>query len=145
MNEIIPVKLTPVLDTGAYTAGDVLFATTAIPTAIKSGIIRGVTIVDKDDVGESCDLWFFQSNVALGTANLAPSISDVNAEEIVGVLSAIAANKDLGGCRVGTYEFELPYDFRSGGGLYVAGVTNGALTHTASGVVFALRIQRENT
>lgn len=143
MSDVIHFKFVPTLSTSpAYTAGDVLFDTVALQSAIKIGTIKGITIVDKDDVGENLDLYLFKSSVSLGTANSAPNISDVNADEIIGVLSNISASKDIGGVRVASYEFNLSFDVVESGTLYVAGITTTAFTHTASGISLTFRIER---
>jgi hypothetical protein len=140
--EILTPKLAPVLDTSAYTANDVLFATTAVPCKVSSGKIRGVEIIDKDDVGEAAKLIFLRSNVALGTFNAAPSISDANSEEIIAETATITAALDLGGTRSGFLAMEIPFNVEPSGTLYVAGITTTALTHTAGGVVFNISIEK---
>jgi hypothetical protein len=106
------------------------------------GTIRGLTIIDKDDLGENVDLYFLNASASFGTRNLVPSTTDTVAENIIGIMSGISASKDLGGCRVASYEFSMSYDVQSSGSLYLAGVTNTALNHTAAGVVFLFRIER---
>ena len=144
--EIIIAKLTPTLDTSAYAANDTLFATTQIPGSFRKGWIRAISVLDKDDVAsESITFYFLRSNVTFCTFNAAPSISDTNAEEIIGITSAIVASTDLGGCKVGySGSVNIPFEVETTGLLYVAGVTNTALTHTASGIVINFVIERWN-
>jgi hypothetical protein len=137
--------VTPVLDTNAYAAGDTLFATTAVtlvdnpqPRGTR-GIVRWAQILDKDDVGEACTLYFLKDNVTFGTANSTPSISDANAENIIGFVE-LSATKDLGGCRFGQAECYIPFSV-TGGTIYVAAVTTTALTHAASGVVLRMAFE----
>lgn len=139
MGDIISIKFVPTLDTAVYAASDVLFNTTILQGAVQSGTIRGLTIIDKDDLGENCDLYFLDSSGSIGTANAAPTITDTVAESIIGVMSGMSASKDIGGVRMATYEFNLSF---ASSILYVAAVTNTALQHTASGVHFSFRIER---
>ena len=142
MGYITEVRFSPTLDTAVYAANDVLFSTTPMQAGVKSGTIRGLTIIDKDDLGENCDLYFLNASTSIGTANSAPNITDVVAENIIGIMSGMSASKDIGGVRVASYEFSLSFDVQGGGILYVAGITNTALQHTANGVVFTFRIER---
>ena len=94
-----------VIDTAIYAAGDVLFATTKIPGAIyrNSGSSRviGLTVRCYDDIAPVLNFVFLRSNVALGTINEAPSITDANADYVTGVAHILAADwLDLGGVRV---------------------------------------------
>ncbi len=71
----------PVCDTAIYAAGDTLFDRTAIPGAVRaagfSSVLKSLTILDKDDqTAAQIDLFFLSANVAFGTLNAAPSISD---------------------------------------------------------------------
>lgn len=140
-------RITPVLDTSAYAAGDVLFPTTAITIASGAqacrGTVRFVGVLDKDDqTAQAITLWFLRSNVALGTVNAAPSITDANAEEIVGKATVTTAD-DLGGCKVGQADgIALPFELSSGI-LYVAATTAGTPTHTASGIVLRIGLEIE--
>ena len=140
MSRIVTVKFTPVLDTAAYTAGDILFPATLIPGGPRNGIIRGISILDKDDVGESVDLVFLDSSVAWGAANAVPSVADVDTEAIIGIVTTVIASIDVGNSRIGHFPVELAFD--SNAGLYVVGITRTALTHTASGVVFNFRMEQ---
>jgi len=140
--DIINVQLIPTLDTSAYGAGDTLFATTKLSGAPRAGIIRSITMIDKDDVAsESATFYFLNSNVTFGTFNATPSISDTDAVSIVGVSGAVVASVDLGGCKIGTLAVTIPYEAQ-GNGLYVAATTATALTHTASGLVINFVIER---
>lgn len=140
-------RVTPVCDTSAYTAGDVLFPTTAITIAsgvqAARGTIRFAGVLDKDDqTAQAISLWFMRSNVALGTANSAPNISDTNAEEIIGKVT-VTTSDDLGGCKLGQADgLSLPFELSSGT-LYVAATTAGTPTQTASGIVLRIGLEIE--
>ena len=75
------LTFTPVLDTAAYGANQVLFATFAagqLPLIGPGAVLIGATIHDKDDEATAFDLYFLRSNVAMGTVNEDPSITDAN-------------------------------------------------------------------
>ena len=117
------------LTTGAtaYSIGDTLGAgwTFANAVAASAGEARltGAVLLDKGDVTGAVDLWFASASITFGTDNAAPSISDTDAEKIVGTVSV--SMQDLGGCRIGTWSGAMPYacDATS---LYVYAVTRTA-------------------
>ncbi len=105
------VDFVPTLDTSSYAVGDVLFDRALLDVGNYAnpgqnalqrirGRILSVGVLDKDDLGVAMDLYFLKADVSLGTVNAAPSITDTNAENIVGFVTA-TASKDLGGCRLG--------------------------------------------
>lgn len=135
------VTVTPTLDTSAYAAGDVLFDTTAIANAVRVSGGRAelvsIQVLDEDDqTAAVLDLYFLRSNVSLGTFNVAPAITDANAREILGYYSFASGDfKDLGGSKVATARnVGLILAPTTGTTLYVAGVTAGTPTQTASGI-----------
>lgn len=150
----VVVAVTPTLDTSAYASGDTLFNSTVVqvltaaPTGSSARGLRGriasVTVLDKDDQNTGMTLFFLRSNVTFGTANAAPSISDANAENIIGRVTIAAADyTDLGGCDFAqahnlNIPFVLPSNQRE---LYVAAITNGTPTHTASGIVLRVAVE----
>lgn len=146
------VDLIPALDTFAYAAGDVLFDRTALdignyanPGQNAAQKIRGrilsVGVLDKDDQGVGMDMYFLKSDVSLGAVNAAPSITDTNAEQIVGFVT-VTASKDLGGCRFGQADCDLRFSI-VGESLYLSGVTQGAPAHTDSGLKFRIVLELE--
>jgi hypothetical protein len=143
------IEFTPTLDTSAYTSGDVLFDTTATTLVFQANKLTGrlysIVINDKDDQGAALDVVLLRSNVSLGTVNATPSISDANATEVLGIVSVATGDYiDLGGCRVATKLLSLPLPLKSTTtGLWVAAITRGTPTHTASGLVFKLGVERD--
>ncbi|MBN8708995.1 MAG: hypothetical protein J0I10_06415 [Verrucomicrobia bacterium] len=146
------VDFVPVLDSSVYSAGDVLFdraqldvGNYANPGQSAAQKIRGrvvsVGVLDKDDQGVAMDLYFLKADVSLGTVNSAPSISDSNAEHIVGFVTA-TASKDLGGCRFGQADCDIRFSV-TGETLYLAAVTQGTPTHTATGLKFRIVLELE--
>ena len=141
------VEARPTLDTSAYASGDTLFDRLALTVprcqdALR-GTLKGVTILDKDDQGAAIDLYLLKGNVAFGTANAAPSISDADGEAILGYVP-VTASKDLGGCRFGQTDAAVGFSLAAGEALYLAAVVNGTPTHTAAGLVIRLSLELEN-
>jgi hypothetical protein len=139
-NEIQFCQVTPVLDTNAYAANDTLFTTTLVPGKFYSGRIKGVIAIDKDDGGEAGSLYFFNTNVSFGAFNVVPAPSDADAISYLGTV-AIAAGFDFGANRVTYVACDIPFASVDGK-IYVAGVTTTALTHTASGMVYNIIIEK---
>jgi hypothetical protein len=134
--------ITPVLDTSAYVSGDVLFVATAFNGARVAGgrsYLQSLTVVDADDQGYAMELYFFSATVTFGTINVAPSISDADALNFLGMVSVSTGDFiDLGGVRVATIRniglMMVPNVASTN--LYIAGITRGTPTHTASGLQF---------
>lgn len=90
------VDLTMSLDTSIYANGDVLAEVQALGCG--AGLLKSLTLIDKDDQKAALDIYFFSAAVVLGTENGAPSISDADCLECLGVVPIAAADyKDLGG------------------------------------------------
>jgi hypothetical protein len=144
------VRFTPVVDTAAYAAGDVLFDTTAVSVSDNTsagarGTILTASIIDRDDESsQTITLYFLRSNVSLGTVNAAPSISDDNAAEILGTCT-VTTGTDLGGCKYGeTSGLVLPFELPAQN-LFVAATTGGTPTFTsASDIRVRLSLQLES-
>ena len=99
------IDVTLSLDTSAYASGDVLADTQEIANAMRvidgTAILESLILLDEDDQGVALDLYFFNANVAMGTENSAPSISDANARNLLGkVAGATGDYTDLGGVKV---------------------------------------------
>lgn len=129
------------LDTSAYASGDVLADTQQMDAVFRktdgTGVIRHVTVFDQDDQKVAMTVYFLSANVAMGTENAAPSISDANALNICGRVKITAADyDDLGGVGVACVPCDIPVKAVSGtDDLYIAVVNGtGTPTFTASGV-----------
>ena len=142
------LALTPTLDTAIYADGDVLFDTVAIANAANSGVefmqVVTINVLDEDDQGAAFDLLFLDSNVSIGTVNAAVSVTDANARSILGRVSVASGDYyDLGGCRIATVRLSGPLALKVAAGattLYVAGVSRGTGTYTASGMKLKIGI-----
>ena len=140
MNKL--VAHTPTLDTSAYASGDLLADTKILTGANPSGNgvteLRSLVINDKDDQGVAFTVLLLDSNVSLGTINAAPSITDANADKILGWIPVATTDwVDLGGTRIATIRnIGLMVKGVSSRNLYVAIVNGtGTPTFTASGLV----------
>ena len=139
--DVVPV----VLNSDAYDAGDTLFDTTAIPYAAPQAgaptMLQSVTAIDLDDQAAAVmTLWFLDSNVAFGTADAAPSITDANAIFLQGSLAIPSASfLDVGGSKV-AYVGNLGLILKPAAGtqtVYFAATTAGTPTQTtAAGLRF---------
>lgn len=138
--------ITPVvLNSDAYDSGDVLFDTTEVGCAahFEGGVagLNSITLLDKDDQKIAMTLVFFDANVSLGTKDSAPSISDTNAENVVGYLDIAAGDyKDLGGASVAVIR-NVGLVMKAGAAtrsLWVAAFTGGTPTHTTGGLILKL-------
>lgn len=149
VSDIVDVTLS--LDTSAYADGDTLAATQEVANAMRvnggAAILLSLKAQDDDDNGTALDLVFLRSNVALGTENAAPSITDANAVEVLGIVSIAAADWiDLGGVRVATKTnigllLETADASKS---LYIAAITRGGTpTYTASGIKLQLGLLKD--
>ena len=133
------VRITPTVSTSAYTAGNVLFATTAIPISVTAGASRGtilaVGIVDRvRTASQTITLTFLRSNVALGTLNSSVSITNTDALEVLGQV-AVTTSVDLVNSRYGEVTgLVIPFDL-PGGNLYVAATTAGTPTFSAADAI----------
>ena len=82
------ITVTPVVDTAAYTAGDLLFDTIEVPGAVRGdggiAILQSVTILDKADQGVAMTLVVLNALTDMGTINSAPNPDDTEAETIIG-------------------------------------------------------------
>jgi hypothetical protein len=147
----IYVDVTLSLDTSAYASGDVLADTQVITNMVArigyGGVLQSVEVIDEDDQGAAFTIYFLDANVAMGTENSAPSISDANARSITGSVAVATSDyADLGGVKVakisgGGLPLQAASGTRNG---YVAVVNStGTPTYTASGVRLRLGILQD--
>lgn len=142
--EIFEFRVTPVLSTSpAYSSGDVLYDTTFLQNTVKNGYIKSVQLLDKDAQSETGTVIFLRSLVSLGTINAAISISDTNAEEIIGFV-ALPASTQFVNSRINYITTEIPFNIEGYSGLYIAQFTGSTGTHTASGIVISVGIEKRN-
>jgi len=145
------IEITLSLDTGgAYADGDVLAATQEIANAVRvnagTGILHSIIVLDKDDQAQALDLVFLQTNVGIGTENSAVSVTDSNTEEILGVVE-VGSNDyvDLVASQIVTKSnVGIVLEAAAGStSLYVAAISRGTGTYTASGITLKLGILQD--
>ena len=143
------IEITPTLDTNIYASGDVLFETIEVASAMRvnggEGFVQNITVLDKDDQAGDFDLVFLKTNVSIGTANAAVSITDTNAEQILGIIRVYAGNyADLVASQLATKSnVGLSVEAAAGStSLFLAGISRAAKTYTASGLVIKIGLVR---
>jgi len=148
-NAIALLTLTPTLDTNAYTAGDVLFATASIGNAARANDkgfeIKQISVVDKaDQAAADLELFFFRTNVTSGAVNGAPSISDSDAANLLGYCKILSTEFiDLGDVKVASKSVAIAAVPTSGARtLYCFGMTGGTGTYAASDIVINFVIEQ---
>mgnify|MGYP001601299563 CR=1 FL=1 len=136
------------LDTSAYASGDLLADTQACSALFRkddgTGLLQSLMVIDQDDQKVAFDVYILSANVTMGTENSAPSITDANAVNILGIVSVATTDyKDLGGVSVANIKgLGIPIKAVSGtDDLYLAVVNGtGTPTFTASGVKLRLGV-----
>jgi hypothetical protein len=89
------VSFTPTLDTAAYAANDVLFATAAVTLARandKCVALMSLTGIDKSKNKPAMTLFFYQTNVTSAAANAANNLSDSDAITCLGFQRILAGD-----------------------------------------------------
>jgi hypothetical protein len=140
------ISFTPTLDTSAYAAGDVLFATTSLAsvTRVNDGraVLMSLTGVDKSKQKPAMTLLFYQTNVTSAAANAANNLSDADQANLLGYVRIAAAdwidyNNNSIVCKT---SINLLLEAASGAqNVYVVGILDaGTPTFAASDLVFKL-------
>ena len=140
--------VTPTLDaTGAYADADVLFNPTAITGIFghkdDACMIRSITIIDADDQGIASEIYFTTNSTDFGTINDTANIADNTG--IVGAVTMTyfdTAN-DIDNHRVASIK-DINMVVKANGvdkDLYIASISAGTPTHTASGLNIKIGVQ----
>lgn len=138
------VTVTPVMETSATAAGDVIAVPIEITGCLRQegGTVKltSVLVLDKDDQGQNLDLVFSSEEITLGTLNAAISVSDADAAKIIGHVS-VTDYKDYINSQIAVEE-NLGIIMKGVAGstsLWVGVVCReGTPTYTASGIVIQL-------
>lgn len=140
------VSLTPSVDATALAAGDVAAATEVLANACRAAdipcLLQSLTLLDESDSGVALDIYLLDADVAIGTENSAPNISDANSNNIIAFFSVATGDyKDVGGAKIAFLKnLEIPVRPAAGTrNLYVA-IVNGAGTPTF-GAATALKMK----
>jgi hypothetical protein len=152
LGDTIIIEVTLSLSTSVYAGNDVLSATQEIALAMREdaghGLLHSITILDKDHQAVAMDVVMLKTNVSIGTENSAVSITDSDAEEILGIISIQTSDYvDMVNSEVAT-KTGIGLGVVAGAGstsLYFATVTRGGTpTHTASGIVVQFTFFRDS-
>ena len=123
------------LDTNAYASGDLIADTQEITTVRRKQAVpvrlKAIHLLDKADQKVALHFIFLKANTSLGTENAAPTISDSNAENVVGRVTIAAADyTDLGGAAFASKEVDLPLDPAAGSNSLWVAIVNDTGTPT---------------
>lgn len=147
-SDVIEVTLS--LDTSAYADGDVLADTQEVASAVRvaagTGVIHSLVVLDKDDQAQALDVVFLKTNVSIGTENSAVSVSDTNADEILGVVEVATDDYvDLTNSQIVTKtSVGIVIEAASGAtSIFVAAISRGTGTYSASGITLKIGILQD--
>ncbi len=138
------ITLSPTLDTSAYADGDVLFDVTLTSNMMrkndKPAKLMSIVGIDENVQAPSLDLLFFDAAVTLGTANAAPTMSDADSRNLVGLVKIVAADwRDVGaGQKVASLN-NINMIVRPVSGartLYIGAIARSIATFTSAGMRF---------
>lgn len=144
------VSVTPTLDTNAYAAGDLLFDSTEIASAVRANggtaILQSITMLDKADQGVDMTLVFANVATDFGTLNAAPDPDDTESGTVIGHVAVFSGDYvDLGANRVACVR-NVGLMLKAGAAttsLYVAGINGtGTPTYAASDLVIQFGFMR---
>jgi hypothetical protein len=101
-----------------------------------------VRVNDKDAQGEPFDLLFLQSNVSVGSENSPVSLTDGNADAILGQVRVQAVDfADYTACKVAVIDgLDILLGAGSTTSLFIAAISRGIGTYTASGITLRLGV-----
>ena len=143
-----PALWVPSMLAGAAAVNDVVAATEVISGALvnstNSAFLTDLLIYTLDDIAPDLDIYLLESDVALGTEDSAPSVTDANAQEIIALIQTGTAYVDLGGVRI-LHLTEKDFgrialkSVEADGDIYGAVVTQTAVTFSAAGLVIRFK------
>lgn len=148
---VVPVTITPTLDTSIYASGDILFNPTEVANAIVESAgyakLKALTVFDGDAQAQSFDLIILQDSTTFGTINTAPTITDANLDPPNYMHTHVVDTGDyktVSGASICSYDFGEGLPLQSTGtSIYVAAILrSGTPTYTASGMKLTLWFAR---
>lgn len=137
------------LDTSIYADGDVLSDLLTVTGGVRRaglyGKVVSLQVIDKDDQGAAFDVFFFDRSITAGTKNAAWAVSDSDMAYCLGKIAVGGSDyQDLGGNRVALPSVrEFVVKANSGTSLYVATMSRGTGTYTASGLLLKIGIEQD--
>lgn len=146
----LQTTLTPTLDAGAYTSGDVLFVPVRLTNVAleTKGLVtlRTLVVQDMADQKQDIDLLFFTNDPGdIGAANAALAMSDAEFADFIGHIRIKAADYVSGNANAyATKQLELIMQAAvNKKEIWVAGVCRGGTpTYGASGLTFKFLWER---
>jgi hypothetical protein len=123
------------VNTAIYAANEVLADTQELANVARAAgrvvILKSITLLDKADQKAALTFVFLDANESLGAENGAPTITDANAEAVLGCVNIVAGDYvDLGGCSVATKECALELKAAAETTSLWVAILNGAGTPT---------------
>ena len=99
------ITVTPVCDTNAYSAGDLIFDAVEVPLAVRepggTAILQTLVILDKADQQVPFTLIVANAATDFGTINSAPDPDDTECQTVIGWVPVAASDYiDLGGADI---------------------------------------------
>lgn len=147
MAKFVSVEVTPVCSTSAMAGGVIAFnpieVKGVVPTHGGSALLKSATYIDLDDLDNACTLVFFRKGLHdIGALGGAPSITDAEllANGFIGDVNIPAKVGKSKGDFTASYSqsvnnIDLVIDTADGSNsIYMAGLANGAGTHSAEGL-----------
>jgi hypothetical protein len=146
-------EVTLSMSTAQYGDGDVLAAAQEVAEVFEAGRavkLESLVLLDKDDQGGALDIVFLRTSVAMGSENAALALTDAAADEILAKVpigtadytdwgSSQFAQRTADAGHTGMGLVMLP---DGGSSLYVAAISRGTKTYTASGITLKLGFKR---
>lgn len=153
VTNFLPVKISQTLttDTNAYSNGDVLVATVAVP--VISGYSGGkpvrfridqIGLIDTAVQNGALDIVILDSDVSMGTVNAAVGITDANVVNVVKVINVSASNYNTlkaADNSVANIDLAAPiYVTSTNGSFYLALISRDTKTYAASSLTFRAQV-----
>lgn len=145
----LEIIVNPGVGTSAYTSGDQLGSSQTIPNAVLDtkglSVLRSLLVIDDSDQKKDFDILIFNEQpTSLAADNAAFTLSDADANKLVGIVKVVAADyTSLDGNAVALKSLELLLQAKASSKfLYVACVARGTPTYGASALKFKMLLER---
>ena len=141
------VDLVLSLNTSQYASADVLADTQELVGAVRTsggtGVIHSILVQDDDDQAGALDIIILDTNTSIGTENSAVTMADN--DNILGSVSVAAADYvDMANSQHACMNnVGIVVEAKSGTSLFVAVVSRGTKTYTASGITLRFGILQD--
>lgn len=145
---------TPVIDTAAYAAGDLVgSAAIDLTPAVKSdglspssGVVQSVVVVDEDKQSINLDVYLFDSNPSntTFTDNAAFNPADADLDGLIGVASVTDWKAQSTNSVGQSLNLGMPFALAAGAeSIYAVLVTRGAPTYSAAGLTLRVGVLQD--